>query len=230
MVKIAPSVMCANFLNLEKDITSLNKAGTEILHIDIMDGHFVPNLCLNFDIIKLLKMSSNALLDVHLMVDDPENYIPKLGELGVDYVSFHIETEKYPIRLIRKIKKAGMKAGIAVNPSTGIDPLTYIMNEADFILIMTVEPGFAGQRFIPEIFAKISDIKKLIIERELNILIEVDGNISEETGKRCVESGADILVGGTSSIFKKDKDLCDAFIEFNNKMNNGSLTSSTVNF
>lgn len=219
MVKIAPSVMCANLLNLEQDIRTLDRAGAEILHIDIMDGHFVPNLCLNFDIIKLLKSVTNASLDVHLMVDDPENYVLRLSELGVEYVSFHIEAVKYPVRLVREIKKLGMKAGIAINPSTGIEPLTYVMNEADFILFMTVEPGFAGQKFIPAVLDKISSIKKVIDERKLDILIEVDGNISGETGKWCIDRGANILVGGTSSVFKKDKDLYDAFTEFNGKMN-----------
>ena len=149
MVIIAPSIMCANFLNLEQDIKNLDRAGAELLHIDIMDGHFVPNLSLNLDMIRLLKNVAGIPHDVHLMVDDPAGYISRLSELDAEYVSFHIETVKYPFRLIREIKKNGMKAGIAINPSTCIDVLNYIINEADFILLMTVEPGYAGQKFIP---------------------------------------------------------------------------------
>lgn len=219
MIKIAPSVMCANFLNLEKDINSMDRAGVDFYHIDIMDGHFVPNLSLNFEIIKLIRSITKTPLDAHLMVDDPGNYISRLSELGVEYVSFHIEAVKYPIRLAKEIRKSGMKAGIAINPATGIESLKYLMKEVDFILFMTVEPGFAGQKFIPQVLDKISAVKEMLDNSGLDIPIEVDGNISEETGLWCIDKGASILVSGTASVFKKDIDLYDACSLYKRKMN-----------
>jgi ribulose-phosphate 3-epimerase len=219
MIKIAPSVMCANFLNLEKDINSMDQAGVDFYHIDIMDGHFVPNLSLNFEIIKLIKSISKTPLDVHLMVDDPANYISRLNELGVEYVSFHIEAVQYPIRLSKEIRKLGMKAGIVINPATGIESLQYLISEVDFILFMTVEPGFAGQKFIPQVADKIHAVKKMIDAKGLDIPIQVDGNINEETGSLCIDKGASILVSGTASVFKKDVNLYDACLLFKMKMN-----------
>jgi len=219
MVKIAPSVMCADFLDLERNIRDMERAAVDFFHIDIMDGHFVPNLTLNLDIVRLLKSISKTPLDVHLMVENPENYISRLGELGVEYVSFHIETVRYPFRLIREIKGKGMKAGIALNPVTAVESIQYVIGEAEFVLVMTVEPGFAGQSFIPEMLEKIALVKKTIDSKKMNIQIEVDGNISEQTGKLCVERGADILVAGTSSVFKKGVDLFSACVDFKKLMN-----------
>jgi len=206
--------MCANLLNLQKDIEEMDRAGMDMYHIDIMDGHFVPNLCLNFDIIKLLRGITATPMDVHLMVEDPEKYMGRLKELKVEYCSFHMEATRYPIRLLKSMKDIGIKAGLAVNPSTCAEALSYVIPYCDYVLVMTVEPGFAGQKFITEMLDKIQSIKKIIRDKNPECLIMVDGNISEETAEWCIEMGADILVAGSSSVFRKDKGLYEASVEF----------------
>lgn len=218
MVRLAPSLMCANYLYLEKDINDLDRAQVDFYHIDIMDGHFVPNLSLNFDMIRSLKTATNTPMDVHLMVDNPETYIQILDKIGPEYVSFHIETLNYPLRFIKELKNRNIKVGAAISPSTSLSALEYVVKELDYVLVMTVEPGYAGQKFIPAMVDKIARLSEMRNSQNKEMLIEVDGNISEETGKQCIEAGADILVLGTASIFKEGKDLYSSVIEFKNKI------------
>jgi ribulose-phosphate 3-epimerase len=207
MVKIAPSLMCANYLNLEKDIIDMDRAKVDLFHIDIMDGHFVKNLSMNLDMVYQLKSITHTPMDIHLMVNDPESYIPKLEELGIENVCFHIEATHNPIRLVRELKKKGIKAGIALNPTTSLDPLSYFIEVVDFIHLMTVEPGFAGQSFIPSMYTKIEELNHMRKNFGLQFLIEVDGGIDQKAGRKCMEKGADILVAGVLCLFSKDGNL-----------------------
>lgn len=214
-IKYCPSVMCADFWQLGEDIAALDKAGVDLYHVDIMDGHFVPNLMLNLDLVKTLRAHSATPLDVHLMVTDPAAYIEKAAAMGADYVSFHLEASDFPLRVIRAIKQAGMKAGVAVNPKTRAQELEVVADTADFILVMSVEPGFAGQQFIPSQYEKIRQVRALFdVAGRPEVMIEVDGAISLESGRRCIEQGADALVLGTSAVFGKPAGLYAGMVDF----------------
>ncbi len=207
-IKYCPSVMCADFWRLYQDIEALDKAGADLYHIDIMDGHFVPNLMLSLDIVKTLAAHSKTPIDVHLMVSDPVCYIEKAKSMGASFVSFHIEATDFPLRAISAIHDAGMKAGVAINPKTRAGELWSVLDTVDFILVMTVEPGFAGQRFIHNQYRKIKEIRKMLEDagRE-DVFIQIDGAVSDETGKKCIEMGADAFVLGTSAVFGKEEGL-----------------------
>jgi ribulose-phosphate 3-epimerase len=213
--KIAASLMCGDLLNLQKDVEELDRAGTDLFHIDVMDGHFVPNLALSMEVVRQIKHLTRTPVDVHLMVENPESYQSSIREMKIDYASFHLEVARSPLRLIRNIK-AGRetKVGIALNPCTGLESLPWLIEEVDFVLLMTVEPGFAGQAFIKGVRKKIAAVKKLMSTYGVDLPIEVDGNINLETAGLCIESGASILVAGTSSIFRSGKDLYSALQEF----------------
>ena len=206
-MQLSASLMCANPLNIGDDVRELERAGIDFWHMDIMDGVYVPNLALNFETIKAVNSISEIPLDAHLMVDQPENYLQMCASAGVDYLSFHVEHVQFPHRLIQRIQDLGMKAGIAINPSTGLDNLQYIIEKADYILIMTVEPGFAGQKFIYNVLPKITAIKQMMETKKLDLPIQVDGNISVETAALTLAAGAQVLVAGTSSIFKQEGSL-----------------------
>ena len=223
MVRLSPSLMCANYLHLEKDIKELDKAQVDFYHIDIMDGHFVPNLSLNFDMIRSLKAATKTPMDVHLMVDNPGSYIPIIDQIRPENVAFHIETLNHPIRFINELKSRNIRVGAAISPSTSLSTLDYIFKDLDYCLVMTVEPGYAGQKFIPEMLSKIARLNEMRNSLNNRLLIEVDGNINEMTGKQCLESGADILVLGTASIFKEGKDLYTSVIDFKNKLNDSAI-------
>jgi ribulose-phosphate 3-epimerase len=214
MVKIGASIMCANLLNLAEDIYDLDRAMIDYFHIDIMDGHFVPNLALNFDFIKQIKTITDTPIDVHLMVDNPIVYIQQLYDLKVEYVSFHISSCRYPFRLIDDLKKRGVKVGVAVNPYENIELIEYFLDRLDYILIMTVEPGFYGQEFLKPMLDKIESVKKMLLSLGLNIPIQVDGNISKKTAELCIKKGAEIFVLGTASIFKTNLNLYQQCLDF----------------
>lgn len=203
---------------MESQVRELERAGARRFHIDIMDGHFVPNLGLNFDLVRHLKRVTHTELDLHLMVDSPENYVEQIRALNVDLVSFHIEATSAPLRLGRAIKAMGARIGIAVSPSTPIQALQYVLDEFDYVVIMTVEPGFAGQRFIPAMYDKILAIRKILDAIRPGIDIEVDGNLDVDSSRRCIRCGATILVGGTSSIFKPGMDVFSAFTQFQSEI------------
>lgn len=214
MFSIAPSLMCTNLLELGSQIRELERAGAKLFHIDVMDGHFVPNLGLSFDLVRQVQSITDAELDVHLMVDAPEQYIDRIRALKISYVSFHIEASHAPLRLAQALKEAGTKVGIALNPSTPVEALRHVLDACDYVLIMTVEPGFAGQKFIPAMYEKIRAVRQELDKIRLGIDIQVDGNLNAETSSRCIERGATILVGGSSSVFCGEKDVYSAYTEF----------------
>ncbi len=202
--KISPSLMCCDFINLKTQLDCFKNCGIEYLHIDVMDGEFVPNYALGVDFIKQLKLYTDIPLDIHLMIDNPDlkiNYIP-FGK--GDIVSVHFETSKHLQRAITEIKNRGAKAFVAINPATPLSSLEEIINDVDGVLIMTVNPGFASQKLIPFTINKIQKLKNQISLLNKNIEIEVDGNVSFENAKIMSEAGANIFVAGTSSVFKTD--------------------------
>lgn len=201
-VKLSASIMCADFSYLREDIERLEKGGIDYLHFDIMDGHFVPNFTMGPDVLKTVRKLTSLFFDTHLMIENPDEYIPMFIEVGSNLIFFHIETSLHPERTIQLIKEQGAKPGIALNPTTPLCKLNYLLAKVSSVLIMGVEPGFAGQTLIPTTIPKIRSLKKMIEERNLNVDIEVDGNISFTNAPLMVEAGANVLVCGTSSIFK----------------------------
>lgn len=213
-MQISASLMCANPLNLEKDVRELEQAGIDFWHMDIMDGVYVPNIALNFETTRAVDAISSVPIDAHLMVVQPENYLEMCAKSGVDYVSFHLEQVPFPQRLIQRIKDLGMKAGVAINPSTSLGRLPYILDQLDYVLVMTVEPGFAGQKFIHSALPKIAKIKQMAEEKNLVLPIQVDGNINVTTGALSLSAGAQILVAGTSSVFRTEGTLTENLSSF----------------
>ena len=208
---LSASIMCADLLNMEKSIRELEKAGIDYLHVDIMDGDFVPNITLGFDLINALKKITDIPLDVHMMVNEPSKFIDMMNLGENDILCVHYESEMHIARTLEKIKNKGVKAGLAINPGTPAENYRYLTGLIDMALVMTVNPGFAGQKIVPFAERKVMDTRKLLdsLGGE-NILIEVDGNISPENGVKMSEAGADIFVLGTSALFVKDKDMKDA--------------------
>jgi len=195
MIKVAASILSADFLHLEKEIKAVEKAGADMIHLDIMDGHFVPNISFGPDIVSYVKKASSLPLDVHLMITNPEQYIDKFIQAGANYLSFHCETAYHINRLVHKIKEKGVKAGIALNPATSLNVLDYILDDLDFVLIMSVNPGFGGQEYIEHSTEKINN---LFINQQMNdIEIEIDGGINDKIGKLVRQAGANILVAGS---------------------------------
>lgn len=200
-VKVLPSLLSADFLNLRDDIVRMESAQVDMFHLDVMDGQFVPNISYGLPLIEAIRRGTDAPLDVHLMTEDPEQFIETLGEIGVDMVSFHIEATAHAHRLVSHIKAQGMKAGIALNPQTPIIQVTHLLGDVDYVLIMTVNPGFGGQSFIDAGIDKIKELSAIRSEKNLDFEIEVDGGINDETAKRCIDAGATLLVSG-SYLFK----------------------------
>lgn len=198
---VAPSILAANFLRLEDDIEMVNKSQADLFHLDIMDGKFVPNITFGFDIINQIKKVAKKPLDVHLMIDDPDRYIDDFIDSGADYLSVHYETCNHLHRTINSIKNKGVKAGVVLNPHNPVKLLTDIAIDADFFLLMSVNPGFGGQKFIENSLNRIKELKDIIISKNSKALIEVDGGIDLNNAKQLVGAGANILVAG-SSIFK----------------------------
>lgn len=197
MKKILPSILSADFANLERDIKELESIGIDMFHIDVMDGNFVPNISFGFPIIESIRPKTDKVFDCHLMIANPENYVEQFCNVGCDMVSFHIEATNHADRVIQVIKNKGKKAGIVLNPQTSIESIKYLLPKLDYVLIMTVNPGFGGQKFIPEMLEKIEELAKLREEKNYNFLIEVDGGINTETSKACRDKGADLLVCGS---------------------------------
>lgn len=203
--------MCADLLNMEKSIKELERAGIDYLHVDIMDGSFVPNITLGFDLINALKGITDIPLDVHMMVNEPSKFIDLMKLTENDILCVHNESEIHIARTLEKIKNKGIKAGLAINPATPVEALRYTSQLIDMALVMTVNPGFAGQKIVPFAQRKVKDTREFLNSLGYpEILIEVDGNISPENAVKTSQAGADIFVLGTSALFLKDKDMKDA--------------------
>jgi len=204
MAIVAPSILSANFNNLLAEVKSVSSA--EFLHIDVMDGHFVPNISIGALVYKHLKAEVDMVMDVHLMIADPVKYAKDFVEAGADYLTFHYEAVSDVLGTIKYIKSLGVKVGISIKPNTKVEVLDEYLNELDLILVMSVEPGFGGQKFIETSLAKIEYLRKQRDENDYLYLIEVDGGINLETGKLAVDAGVDILVAGTSIFKSKNRE------------------------
>ena len=202
-VLVAPSIMCADLCNLESDIKALESVGVDLLHFDLMDAHFVPNMPIGLELLSQLRPKTDCPYDVHLMVEDNDFFISKLSEIGVQQITVHAESAIHLDRTLGLIRDYGIKAGLALNPATPIDTITYVLDRIDYILIMTVNPGFAGQSMVPSALQKIADCQEFLQQRGLPLPIEVDGNVSFENIPKMVGAGANILVAGSSSIFNR---------------------------
>jgi len=204
MALVAPSIISADFLNLEKEIKLVEEAGVDLLHIDVMDGMFVPNITIGYEAIHSIKKITKLPLEAHLMIEKPERYIKDFAIAGADTITIHYEASVHLHRTIQLIKEMKKKTGVSLNPATSICLLEDIINEIDMVLIMSVNPGFSGQKFIPESLEKIRKLKKLIKEKGSSAKIEVDGGIKIENVKKVVDAGADIIVMGSGFFSAKD--------------------------
>ncbi len=204
MVKIAPSILSANFAELGNAIGKLEKGNADLIHIDVMDGNYVPNISFGVPIIKSIRGLTKLPFDVHLMIDNPSRYVKDFVEAGADIITVHWEADIHIDRTINLIKSYGVKCGIVLNPATPVEVLKYILPELDMVLLMSVNPGFGGQKYISYTTEKIRDLKNMIASEGLRTLIEVDGGIDSQNIKEVVLAGADIVVAG-SAVFKGDK-------------------------
>ena len=202
-IQISPSILSADFSQLGNEIKRLEEGGADMIHVDVMDGHFVPNLTIGPPVIKSLKKHSSILFDVHLMISPVHKYIEAYADAGADIITIHPEATNNMDLSITKIRELNKKVGVSLNPETKIDVLIDHLNKIDLVLIMSVNPGFGGQKFMPEVLSKIKQLKKIQTEKNLNFDIEIDGGINFENSKQAVEAGANILVSGTT-IFKSN--------------------------
>jgi len=202
-IQISPSILSADFSELGNEIKRLEKGGADMIHVDVMDGHFVPNLTIGPPVIKALKKNSKILFDVHLMISPVHKYIEDYSNAGADIITIHPEATDNLKSSILKIKELNKKAGVSLNPETNINVVLSELDKIDLILIMSVNPGFGGQKFMPEVLTKIKELKKIRDERKLDFDIEIDGGINFENSKKAIEAGANILVSGTT-VFKSN--------------------------
>ena len=194
---VAPSILSADFGNLEQEIKAICEAGCDLVHVDVMDGHFVPNLTIGPVVVEPVSKVSSKPLDIHLMVENNNFFVDLFAPLKPKYLSFHIESEKHPHRLIQKIRSLGISPAITLNPHTKVEDIEYLLEDLDMVLIMSVNPGFCGQKFIPSVIEKAKKLKELIKKRNPNCLIEVDGGVSDKNIKELKDAGVDVVVAGS---------------------------------
>lgn len=204
MAKLYPSLLSADFLQLQKELKALEDAGVDGVHFDVMDGQFVPNISIGLPILEAVRKGTDLPIDVHLMIEEPEKYVELFATQGADMISVHVEATPHIHRVIQQIKKANVQAGVVINPGTSVDAIIPVLKMVDYVLVMTVNPGFGGQTFIQESIDKLDQLDKMKKELNLSFEIEVDGGINDETVSTVVEHGATMLVAG--SYFFKQKD------------------------
>ncbi|MGM7635886.1 ribulose-phosphate 3-epimerase [Bacillus sp. Hm123] len=205
MVKIAPSILSADFSRLGEEIKDVEMGGADIIHVDVMDGHFVPNITIGPLIVDAIRPTTKLPLDVHLMIENPDQYIEAFAKAGADYITVHVEACPHLHRTIQLICSHGVKAGVVLNPATPAHMIEHILEDIDMVLLMTVNPGFGGQSFIHSVVPKIRQVKQMIDEKGLDVEIEIDGGVNVETAKLCTEAGASILVAGSAVYNKEDR-------------------------
>ena len=205
MIKIAPSILAANFAHLAEEVKEVEAAGAQLIHIDVMDGHFVPNITMGPIVVEALRPETTLPLDVHLMIENPDLYIEAFAKAGADYITVHVEACKHLHRTIQLIRSYGVKPGVVLNPHTPIESIQHILEDVDMVLFMTVNPGFGGQKFISSVIPKIEALSNIIKERNLSIEIEIDGGITAETIVPCAKAGASIFVAGSAIYGKEDR-------------------------
>jgi ribulose-phosphate 3-epimerase len=204
MVKIAPSILAADFSQLGSEVIEVEKGGADYIHVDVMDGHFVPNITIGPLIVEAIRPVTKLPLDVHLMIENPDQYIEAFAKAGANYITVHVEACRHLHRTIQHIKSFGVKAGVVLNPATPVDSIQHIIGDIDMVLLMSVNPGFGGQKFIPEVLPKIKAVKEMVIQKGLDIEIEIDGGVNPETAKQCIEAGATVLVAGSAIYNQQD--------------------------
>lgn len=217
MIKLAPSILASDFSKLGKMIEETDKGGADMVHIDVMDGNFVPNISLGPDIIKSIRPYTDIIFDVHLMVQDPERYIQDFVDAGADIITVHVEACKHIHRVVQQIKEAGVKVGVVLNPGTPVSVLDVILEDLDMVLLMSVNPGFGGQKFIPSTLDKFKELKKMVEKTGKEIDIEVDGGVNLDNVKEIIEAGANVIVAG-SAIFN-DGDIENKVKQFREFIN-----------
>ncbi|AQQ53762.1 ribulose-phosphate 3-epimerase [Planococcus lenghuensis] len=205
MIKLAPSILAADFAKLGEEVKEAEQAGADWIHIDVMDGHFVPNISLGPIAVKAVRPLTDLPLDVHLMIENPDRYIRDFTEAGADYITVHAEACPHLHRTIQLIRSEGAKPGVVLNPHTPVSAIQHILEDVDLVLLMTVNPGFGGQTFIPSVLSKVRELKTMIDERNLKVEIQIDGGINEQTIGPCVEAGAGVFVAGSAIFGKKDR-------------------------
>lgn len=205
MVKIAPSILSADFAKLGEEIKDVERGGADYIHVDVMDGHFVPNITIGPLIVEAIRPVTKLPLDVHLMIENPDQYIEAFAKAGADYLTVHVEACKHLHRTLNYIKSFGVKAGVVLNPATPVEMIQHVLDDVDMVLFMTVNPGFGGQKFISAVLPKIKQLKEIIAAKGLDIEIEVDGGVNPETARLCVEAGATVLVAGSAVYNQADR-------------------------
>lgn len=205
MIKIAPSILAADFSKLGEEVLEVEKAGADWIHIDVMDGHFVPNITMGPIAVEALRPLTKLPLDVHLMIEDPDRYIEDFAKAGADWITVHVEAATHLHRTIQLIRSFGVKPGVVLNPHTPVESIQHVLEDIDMVLFMTVNPGFGGQKFIHSVIPKVEQLAKIVKDKGLSLEIQIDGGINEETIVLCAKAGATVFVAGSAIYGKEDR-------------------------